>query len=179
MPFNRRRVWIAAASAFVAVSTGCAPSNDRLERLARSGNIQENAPIKADASIEVAAPQQRLWSLLAGIDQWPRWQPDIDAAALHGSLSPGSQFTWRSGGTSVRSKLALVEPITAISWTGQAFGLEAVHVWTFTALPSGRVLVRTRESMDGFPISVLYPSAKLQESDVRWLASLKRVAEAK
>lgn len=179
MKFTRRSFRIAAASAFLAASVGCAPSNDRLEMLARTGNIQENAPIKADASIEVAAPQQRLWDLLANIDQWPRWQPDIDAAALHGSLSPGSQFTWRSGGTSVRSKLALVAPITAISWTGQAFGLKAVHVWTFTALPGGRVLVRTRESMDGFPISLLYSSAKLQESDVGWLASLKRVAEAR
>jgi hypothetical protein len=56
--------------------------------------------------------------------------------------------------------------------------LKAVHVWTLTDEPGGRVLVRTRESMDGFPISLLFPSAKLQESDVHWLMRLKQAAEA-
>jgi hypothetical protein len=32
--------------------------------------------------------------------------------------------------------------------------------------------------MDGFPITLLYPSSKLQESDVHWLARLKQAAEA-
>jgi len=158
--------------------TACAPSSAKLEAFARRGEIQDDAPIKADAAIRISAPIQRVWGVLTDIDHWPTWQADISTATLNGRLAPGSTFKWKSGGLTVRSRLSVVRPRSMIAWRGRALGLNAVHIWILTPQPDGAVLVRTRESMDGFPISLLYPSAKLQASDVAWLASLKRAAEA-
>lgn len=175
MPPSFRPFQIVVAAALLA---SCAPSDDKLASLARAGAVQEDAPIKADVNIVITAPADRIWALLAQVDRWPSWQPDISKAALAGPLAPGARFTWTTGGTEVRSTLILIRPATAIAWTGEAFGLKAVHVWTLTPEPGGHVLVRTQESMDGFPTSLAYSSAKLAESDLRWLASLKRAAES-
>jgi uncharacterized protein YndB with AHSA1/START domain len=173
-PFPR----IAIVSAFMASLAGCSPPSSKLEALAKNGTIQESAPVKADAGILIDAPLPKVWQLISDIDRWPTWQPDITKAALQGPLAADSKFSWNGGGTAVESTLMLVKPLKAISWTGRAMGLKAIHVWTLTPEPGGRVLVRTRESMDGFPITLLYPSSKLQESDVHWLARLKQAAEA-
>jgi hypothetical protein len=178
MEFPNPFLRIAIAAAIVASLAGCSPPNSKLEALAKNGAIQEMAPVKADASILIGAPLPRVWELISDIDRWSTWQPDITKAALHGPLAAESKFNWNGGGTSVESTLMLVKPLKAISWTGRALGLRAVHVWTLATEPDGRVLVRTRESMDGFPITLLYPSAKLQKSDTYWLARLKQAAEA-
>jgi uncharacterized protein YndB with AHSA1/START domain len=173
-PFPR----VVIASAFMAGLAGCSPPTSKLEALAKNGMIQETAPIKADASIVIDAPLPRVWKLISDIDHWPAWQPAITRAVLHGPLTTETRFDWKGGGISVESRLMQVKPLKAISWTGRAMGLKAIHVWTLAAQPGGRVLVRTRESMDGFPIALLYPSARMQENDAQWLARLKQAAEA-
>ena len=57
------------------------------------------------------------------------------------------------------------------------FHLHAIHCWTLSLLPDDEVLVKTRESMDGWLISRIYSSPELLESDQRWLAQLKQAAE--
>ena len=161
----------------VALLAGCAPSGAKLEAMARLGEIQADAPIKADASILIAAPPQTVWRRLTDIDHWPDWQLDIHSAKLVGPLASGSTFVWRSSVT-VRSRLALVRPPSTMSWTGHALGLKAVHVWTISDQRDGRTQLRTRESMDGWPMSLLYNSAQLQASDLAWLAALKKASEA-
>ena len=55
--------------------------------------------------------------------------------------------------------------------------IHAIHCWTLSLLPNDKVLVKTRESMDGWLISRIYSSPELLESDQRWLAKLKQAAE--
>jgi uncharacterized protein YndB with AHSA1/START domain len=148
---------------------------DQLEQLARSGNIQENAPVKASVSVEIDAPPEHVWHLLTAIDDWPEWQTDIGSAKLDGPLQSGTSFTW-SAGMSTHSRLALVKPPEEIAWTGTAFGANAVHVWKLHRLPGNRTLVKTDESMDGF-LTWFYSSKKLEESDRRWLSNLKAASE--
>lgn len=151
-------------------------SADRLEQLAQNGQIQEKAPIKASSEITINASPERVWQLLANINDWPKWQSDITKAEMRGPLQPGTEFFWTSG-TQVHSRLALVHPPRVLAWTGQAYKAKAVHVWTIEPTVAGQTLVNTSESMDGFMLSVFYSSKKLKESQEHWLNSLKAAAE--
>jgi hypothetical protein len=151
-------------------------SDSQLDQLARNGNIQENAPVKASSEITINAKHDLVWALLTDVNSWPKWQKDISKAEMRGPFQPGTEFTWTSG-TQIRSRLALVQSPQALAWTGQAYKAKAIHVWTLEALPNGQTLVRTKESMDGFMLTVFYSSKKLKESQERWLSSLKAAAE--
>lgn len=164
--------------ALTAVVLGLGGSTTGLEQLARSGRIEWDAPIQANVSILIDAPPSIVWRLLTDIDTWPRWQSDITAASLKGRVVSGTAFTWRTGDTDVVSELALVRPTTTLSWTEKALGLRAVHMWTLSQRSDGRVLVRTRESMGGFPSSLFYSSTSLVDANRRWLVALRHAGEA-
>lgn len=40
-------------------------------------NIDLNAPLRAKKEIVIAAPIEKVWSLLTRIGAWARWQPDV------------------------------------------------------------------------------------------------------
>jgi uncharacterized protein YndB with AHSA1/START domain len=160
------------------ILTACSNASERdRTALAAAGQIQQNAPVKADVQISINASPDKVWSILTNINNWPRWQTAISAAQVHGPLAPGTAFTWSAGKMRVESQLALVKPVQQIAWTGTAMKAHAIHVWTLEALPTGGTLVKTTESMDGFLLAVLYTSQDLAESDQLWLANLKREAE--
>jgi hypothetical protein len=149
----------------------------RPEDLALAGKIQPHASVKSSAEITINAPPQKVWQLLSDIPDWPKWQPGIIETSMPGKLQPGTLFTWNAGGMTVHSKLALVEPYTRLSWTGNVFNAHAIHVWTLEPLPGGRTLVKTDESLNGFLLSFMYSSDDLAKSHQVWLNSLKRKAE--
>jgi hypothetical protein len=78
----------------------------------------------------------------------------------------------------VHSQIRLFVPNSKLAWTGHVLFIHAIHVWTMTLLPDGRTVVRTKESMAGPFIGWFMSSLKLQDIDQRWLAALKRRAEA-
>jgi hypothetical protein len=158
--------------------TGCAESAAYQDRLAAQGLILENAPIKATAEISIAAPQTKIWGLLTNIRYWAKWQSDIAKTSIPGDPAVGTQFSWSTDRMNIHSTIQLIDPERAICWTGHVVYFRAIHCWSLSPLPAGRILVTTRESMAGWLISRFYSSRELLESDQRWLAKLKRAAEA-
>ena len=148
------------------------------DELARSGKIRENAPVKASLEITIHAPVEKVWLLLTDVRSWPKWQTDISTAEMSGPLQAGTTFSWTTGGTQIKSRLALVQPYDQFAWTGTAFGATAIHVWKLSRLADGHTIVRTDESMHGFLLSLFYSSKKLEETDQRWLDRLKLAAES-
>jgi uncharacterized protein YndB with AHSA1/START domain len=148
------------------------------DELARSGKIREDAPVKASLEITIHAPIEKVWLLLTDVSSWPKWQTDISTAEMPGPLQAGTTFSWTTGGTHIKSRLALVQPYDQFAWTGTAFGATAIHVWKLSRLADGRTIVRTDESMHGFLLSLFYSSKKLEETDQRWLDRLKLAAES-
>jgi hypothetical protein len=151
-------------------------ASEDLDQLARSGRIQESAPVKASVEITVNASPEKVWGLLTDVKDWPKWHPDITKAEISGPLQRGTDFTWTSG-ANIQSRIALVQPVEEFAWTGTAYKAKAIHVWKLQRLSGDRTLVRTNESMDGFLLALFYSSKKLQESDQRWLNDLKAAAE--
>jgi uncharacterized protein YndB with AHSA1/START domain len=162
--------------ALIASAAAARDSGARRDALASQGQIDDNAPVKASTEIVVAAPIDKVWKVLSDIDGWPKWQPAISSAESAGPLKAGTEFTWRTGATRIKSRLALVAPNTDLSWTGKAFGAKAIHVWHLKAVDGG-TLVSTRESLTGFMLRMFYSSKKLANSQKEWLQALKRAAE--
>jgi carbon monoxide dehydrogenase subunit G len=110
--------------------------------------IDRSAPVVASSEIEVAAPPEVAWDVLADLDAWPAWNPDVQSMSIEGPVSPGARFKWRSGPLKITSTLRSVERPNLIGWTGKAPGIDAVHVWRFEPRDGG-TLVRTEESWAG------------------------------
>ena len=159
----------------ILVFFGASVSDDEL---ARSGQIREDAPVKASLEITIHAPIEKVWLLLTDVRGWPKWQTDISTAEMAGPLQAGTTFSWTTGGTHIKSRLALVQPYNQFAWTGAAFGATAIHVWKLSRLAEDQTIVKTDESMHGFLLTLFYSSKKLEETDQRWLDRLKLAAES-
>jgi uncharacterized protein YndB with AHSA1/START domain len=137
-----------------------------------------DARARSQASILIQAPLPRVWSLVTEVDHWPQWNRAVQSAHVEGRVAPGSVFRWRSGGINVTSTFRVLEPMTHLSWTGVAFGTNAVHSWTFTPTDHG-VEVATTETFDGW-LPAIMPGAMqktLDDTLPALLASLKTAAE--
>ena len=46
----------------------------------------------AEAALDIDAPPERVWALLADVPGWPHWNAGVASATLHGPLASGSHF---------------------------------------------------------------------------------------
>lgn len=140
--------------------------------------INSDAPVKCSKCIEINAPIEKVWSIMADIDNWSKWQPTISRPSLSGQLKMGSRFTWKTGGAGITSTLQTVNHPTHLSWTGKTYGMFAIHNWTFERIPYG-TLVSVDESMEGL-LAFLFKKAfnrNLEKDMANWLSCLKKEAE--
>ena len=141
--------------------------------------VNESAPVVASGEIEVAAPPEVVWDVVADFDRWPAWNPDVQRLSLHGPVAEGTEFRWRAGPSTIRSTLRTVERPRRIGWTGKTPGLpRAVHLWWFEP-KDGHTLARTSESWEGLlPRLLRGPMLKqLQKGIDGGLRHLKAEAE--
>ncbi len=135
------------------------------------------APIQSETSIVISAPPQTVWNFITDVDHWPSWRPEVSVSHVNGPLGAGTVFTWTVDGIDIKSQTAAVDDQRRIAWTGHAMGLTAIHTWVVQPLGSHKTLVRTMETMTGFPSSLFYSSADLQSTNAKWLSGLKRISE--
>ncbi len=110
--------------------------------------VDEHAPVVGSAEILISADPETVWDVLAAIDGWPAWNPDVKWVSIEGDITEGTQFRWKSGPGTLTSTLRRLERPSLIAWTGRTFGIDAVHVWRFEPR-NGGAFVRTEESFDG------------------------------
>jgi hypothetical protein len=117
-------------------------------------DIDHNAPAVARAETVVEAPPDAVWRLIADIDSWPAWNPDVRSARLEGELAPGSTFRWKAGPGTIVSTLQSVAPEREIGWSGRTMGIEALHVYRLEQVGDGTRVV-SEESWAGLPVRLL------------------------
>ncbi len=141
-------------------------------------HIDRHAPLQGRKEILVSAPLEQVWSILTKIDQWPKWQPDVSSARLAGELAVGTQFHWKANGLSISSRIAELEPMQRISWTGKSLGMQAIHIWTL-AEQNNSTQVTTEESISGWLARTLkvFDTDFLEKSLSGSLERLKNEAE--
>jgi uncharacterized protein YndB with AHSA1/START domain len=140
--------------------------------------INENAPAVARAGIDVSAPPELVWDVLADFERWPEWNPDVKSVSLNGPLVEGTVFRWKTGPSTITSTLQAVDRPRTLGWTGETFGLHAAHVWQFEA-GDGSTHVTTAESFDGWLARLLRKPVlkQRQQAVARGVAHLKAEAE--
>lgn len=140
--------------------------------------IDNSAPLHTEKDILISAPLEKVWSELTQIDQWPKWQPDVTAAKLGGTLAVGTQFFWKAKGLSITSTIRFLAPMTGIGWTGNSVGMQAIHIWTFEER-GDQTYVKTEESLSGwFPrLLKIFDPKFLEKSLQNSLQVLKTHAE--
>lgn len=137
------------------------------------------APVRASGTIDVAASQKTVWTLISGVEAWSSWNPDVARAELHGELEPGTEFTWKAGPGIIRSQLTEVTEPSVIAWTGSTMGIKAHHVWELTTTDEG-TRVTTHETWDGLLPRLLRSTMTktLQTAIDKGLRAIKLAAEA-
>lgn len=155
----------------------CGPSDEALSRFARQGETESGVPVHASSAIVIQAPVHQVWRVLSDLGRWPRWQHDVDRVDVSPPIGVGTTFVWTTGGTIIRSQIALFSPDHTIAWTGHASIAKAVHVITLKAVDASHTSVVSTESMDGPFLSLFYSSHDLEDSEHRLLQNLKVAAE--
>jgi hypothetical protein len=140
--------------------------------------MDRKPPVFAAGEIEIDAGLDTVWDLMATIDGWPGWNPEVKWSSLQGPLAPGSRFRWKAGPGTIASTLKRVERPHLLAWTGRTLGITAVHVWRLEPY-EGKTLARTEESWRGLPASLFRASMqkRLQRSIDAGLSYLKAAAE--
>jgi uncharacterized membrane protein len=95
--------------------SGCGDSMAELNRLAATGLIHEDAPIKTELQVEIAAASETVLALLVDAPAWPKWQREIESVATTGPIRESTRFTWKTGGTTNESQVQLFEPERRLS----------------------------------------------------------------
>jgi uncharacterized membrane protein len=155
----------------------CAPSDEALSQLAQQGKTENQAPVQASSTVVIQASAEHVWTILVNFRQWPQWNHDVEKMDAATDVRVGTPFVWTSGGTTISSRIAMLDPGQAVAWTGHASLAKAIHVITLQPVDASHTRVTSTESMDGPLLSVFYSSAELKESEDRLVQSLKTAAE--
>ncbi len=166
---------VATALIALGVSAGFQTTPVRAEPIS---GIDMAAPVISRNEIVIEAPLETVWKIQTDINAWIQWRPTVTAARFDGVLQAGSAFRWEEGGLKITSTVLELLPMRRIVWTGPAQGIDAVHVWEFTASEHG-VRVRTEESWSGDVVGANAPALQpvLDGALQDWLARLKSTSE--
>jgi uncharacterized membrane protein len=142
--------------------------------------INEYAPVKSRNQIEIQAPLDTVWNILADIKNWTKWQAAVTETIVEEKIEEGTNFKWKAGGLSFKSKIHTSIPNIAFGWTGTTIGASAIHNWTFMKKDNNITIVIVEESLHGvFPnLFKKYFQRNLEKGVLTNLMELKAAAEA-
>ena len=101
------------------------------------------------ATIEIAAPPEQVWAVLADLASYPEWNPVY--REVSGQLTPGNKITIHStqpvtGHTmTVKVKVLTAEPAAELRWVSSVLGLmTSEHSFILSPTSGGTRLVQTQ-----------------------------------
>jgi len=141
-------------------------------------DINRKASVLSKGDVEIAADPETVWKVLATIDHWPNWNPDIKSVSLDGSVAKGTKFRWKAGPWKIVSVIQNVKRARLLAWTGRMMSIKAVHVWHLEPRGAGTLVVN-EESWEGLVARLLRRSLQkaLDKANASGLARLKAEAE--
>jgi len=140
-------------------------------------NVEVNNKAKAYSidSIQIDAPIDEVYSLVANMSDWPAWFQGVTEVHMNGKAEEGKVFIWKAKGYKIKSKIHTLRINSDIGWTGKMWWIGAIHNWHLESLPNGVTRVIVEESFNGLGSSLMKNSIK---KDMRNdLSGLKKKSE--
>ena len=116
-----------------------------------------------ETSIEIAAPVDRVWEILAGFDSYPDWNPFV--REISGTPAVGERLRAvlqppQGRGLTIKPTVTAADPGQRLSWIGR-LGVPGIfdgqHLFELTATEVGTRLVHS-ETFRGVLVPVLWRS---------------------
>ena len=149
---------------------------NELAQLATKEQMIPSAPIGAACSVTIAAPVNKVWSILTGVSDWKCWYPYLKNVKLEGPFSAGTPLTY-GGVIKHRLRIAKVVPEELVMVYGTMAGYKGITRWNVRRVGGTQTEVSFTESSSGFLLGALYSKQKLGEHLQHWLKALKAQAE--
>jgi hypothetical protein len=135
------------------------------------------------AAARIAAPPERVWSVLSDVRRWPEWLPTVTAVEPLGpeALAVGARYRIRQPRLrpAIWSVVGL-EPRRSFSWESRSPGVRALGVHVVSPASAGSTEVTVEIRFSGFLSYLVAPLAGGLTADylTREAAALKQRAEA-
>ena len=110
--------------------------------------VDSSAECFSEEEIVIDSPVEKVFKILSDINNWPAWQSSVSKAQINGPAEAGVNFTWKSGGLNISSRLHTVNANSEIGWTGKIWWIKAVHNWYLNE-ENNKTKVIVRESLKG------------------------------
>jgi hypothetical protein len=111
--------------------------------------INTNAPVLVRKEILVEALIGKIWGLLADVNQWKYWQPEVSDPVLERPFAKGSVIRYKALYQSLALTLLEVVPPRHLAWTGESSGLVLTTIWNLEETPEG-TRVKADSTWEGF-----------------------------
>ncbi len=157
--------------------TGCAPSLVHYKAMGEAQKLDSAASVIANATVQINAPAEIVWTCLMDVQAWPDWNPKVKSVQASGPLALGSKFTWGASFPRIESEVVYIRNEGEIVWVGRMLHVKAIHKWNL-AVQDNTTVVTTEESLDGKMLSLFFGKKKLRSDLEAWLKYLKNQAEA-
>ncbi|WP_048644941.1 SRPBCC family protein [Nitratireductor soli] len=147
------------------------------ERHVRNGRVDPAAPVQASGEITIAAPPDKVWSVLSDVGNWPSIRSDIHDVEGGRKAAPDAVFVWSTAGVRLTSKFGVVEPGRLLTWSTSVPGLVMAHEYRFEPDGTGGTRIVCRESMWAPVAAPQIDDDELRSRIRSWLEGIKAFAE--
>ncbi len=142
----------------------------------------DRAAVHVRNEIDIPAAPEVVWAWLVRAPLWPSWYPNSHHVALAdggAELRAGSEFSWKTFGVSLRSRVEEFAPPERLAWNGRAGGLDVYHAWLIERRADG-CHVLTEESQNGVLPRLNHAVRPRHMSDFHqmWLDRLRERAQS-
>lgn len=138
----------------------------------------ENYHLKITENIVINKDQKSIWDILTDVNNWGRWNPSIDHAAIYGQLREGTNFKCNSSKWEFDCKISKLELEQNIIFQGYTIGLSLILAWQLERDDQGTKVVISLNAT-GWMVSLFRNRLSNYFEYIlhRWLTSLKTQAE--
>ena len=131
------------------------PAKDNSEQLDLDRPANEHdAPVAAVSSIEIAAPREIVWDVLADVAAWPDWNPAVKIKSVEERLEPGVSIRWTTRSLPIHSIVDVATRPSTLSWRSKTIGLRATKRYRIRQIATGTD-VTLHEEWFGWPARLL------------------------
>lgn len=149
---------------------------NKLNALAKNGQINENAGIRDSHSTIINANIEKVWDILVDMESWPNWNPEVKKVTVNGEVAEGTTFKWIQGRTHGNSQIQQVKKPSSLTWTSKAKLVKRIYVWSLES-DENQTIATVSASFQGALVVLVENHQKVYNELLNWLELLKKQAE--